>query len=119
MRVLLAIAALALAACSPLAVNTDETVGACEQDFAAAAAIDDTHDSVEDLDPAILKCVSLDEWGAANAANPAALDGVDPFEYLGNRCDFGDGLSSTRLCKALLAACGTQPYADTTYCLTH
>lgn len=99
--------------------STFEVVGstACELAFADAAAVGDMEDTVEDLDPAVRACTSLEEWGAANAANPAALDGVDPFEFLGNRCDVGDGLSATNLCGALLAACGEAPYADTTYCL--
>ena len=91
---------------------------ACTEAFADAAAVDDAEDTVEDLDPAVRACTSLDEWGAASAANPAALDGVDPIEFLGNRCDLGDGLSARELCGALLAACSEAPYADTSYCLT-
>jgi len=91
---------------------------ACELAFADAAAVGDTEDTVEDLDPAVRACTSLEEWGSASATNPAALDGVNPFEFLGNRCHSGEGLSGTDLCGALLAACGEAPYADTTYCLT-
>jgi hypothetical protein len=100
--------------------STFEVVGSttCDLAFADAAAVGDMEDTVEDLDPTVRACTSLDEWGTASAANPAALDGVDPFEFLGNRCDFGEGLSATDLCRALLAACGEAPYADTSYCLT-
>jgi hypothetical protein len=119
---LLAFLALVVAGCGigTQVRSTFQVVGstACELAFADAAAVGDMEDTVEDLDPAVRACTTLDEWGAASAASAAALDGVDPFEFLGNRCDFGDGLSATDLCGALLAACGEPPYADTTYCLT-
>ena len=91
----------------------------CDVAFSEAAAIDDMHDAVEDLDRAVVDCVSLDDWAAASAANPGAIEaGVDPFEFLGNRCDSGQGLATTSLCHELLAACGNPPYRDTTYCLS-
>jgi hypothetical protein len=48
---------------------------------------------VEDLDPPMRVRTTIDERGAASAANPAALDDVSPFEFLGNRCNYGEGLS--------------------------
>ena len=75
------------------------TQSACESAVAAAASIGDMEDTVEDLDPAIRACKSVDEWIAANDAYPDALDGVDPVVYLTNRCLYGEGLESTDLCK--------------------
>lgn len=62
----------------------------CEQAFADAAAVSDFQDTVEDLDPAVRSCESLEEWVAASEAYPAALDGVDPETFLRNRCQFGN-----------------------------
>ena len=112
-----AVVALVVAGCTVTSqVFTEVGSTACELSFADAAAVSDTQDTVEDLDPAVRACTSLEEWGAASAAYPGALDGANPFEFLGNRCDVGEGLSATNLCGLLLAACGEAPYADTTYC---
>lgn len=94
---------------------------ACQGAFAAAAAIPPFEDSVEDLDPAVRDCVTLEEWGAGADANPGAIErGVDPYEYLGNRCDdSGAGLLSTVLCQELVAACDTPPYSEITFCYFH
>jgi hypothetical protein len=73
---------------------------------------------VEDLDPPMRVRTTIDERGAASAANPAALDDVSPFEFLGNRCNYGEGLSRRLHAAPVLSACGVMPYADTTYCLT-
>ncbi len=68
--------------------------------MAAAAAVSDNEDTNEDLDPAIKACSTLAEFAAASLKHPKALDGVDPAEYLGNRCD-NQELASTALCKSL------------------
>lgn len=73
----------------------------CEAAFKAAAAIDDMHDSVEDLDPAVRACTTMNEWLAASAKYPKAInDGVDPRIYVGNRCLYGTGLAGTPLCRS-------------------
>jgi hypothetical protein len=74
---------------------------ACDDAFAAAAAIDDMHDTVTDLDPAVAACTTLAEWTAASVAHPGAIsEGVDPAEFLRNRCD-ESYLASTALCQSV------------------
>jgi hypothetical protein len=74
---------------------------ACDDAFAAAAAVDDMHDTVTDLDPAVAACATLAEWTAASIAHPGAIsEGVDPAVFLGNRCD-ETYLASTALCKSI------------------
>ena len=82
---------------SPPAVQVSTN---CDAAFRNAAAIDDMHDTVEDLDPAIKACRTVAEWSAASARHPKALDGVPPEVFLRNRCDFG-GLQ-TPLCAEIL-----------------
>jgi hypothetical protein len=65
------------------------TLSACEGAFQSAAAIPDTRDAVEDLDPAVRACQSSAEWSSAAGRFPAALDGVDPLTFLKNRCLYG------------------------------
>lgn len=90
----------------------------CVAAFEAAAAVDEMSDTVQDFDPAVVACLTLAAWGAANDAVPAALDGVDPWTFLGNRCDDpAADLTETPLCQELLASCGVQPYADSVFCL--
>jgi hypothetical protein len=75
---------------------------ACADAFAAAAAVDDLHDAVEDLNPAVLACMTLAEWTAASIAHPGAIsEGVDPAEFLRNRCAAGGELASSALCKSV------------------
>ena len=73
----------------------------CEKAWRDAASIDDMSDTVEDLDPAVFACRSLDEWNAVEANYPAALDGVDSVLFLSNRCYYGP--KSATLCKWLKA----------------
>lgn len=95
-------AVVALAACGgdddgePAAART-----ACESAFAAAAAIGDTEDTVEDLDSAVESCTTVEEWSAASDQYPDALDGVDPLTFLANRCQPGGGLAQSDLCTAV------------------
>jgi hypothetical protein len=96
--------ALLLAACSGQAASSGAGGGetACQAAFKAAAAIDDMHDSVEDLDPAIRACRTMDEWLAASVKYPKAINaGVDPRIFLANRCFYGTGLAGTPLCRSL------------------
>jgi hypothetical protein len=84
-----------LTACISRAGST--TASQCDRDFADAAAIDPSRDSVEDLDPAVRDCQTLDEWKAAAQAHPDALDGADPIVFLSNRCLYGP--KEAALCK--------------------
>ena len=79
------------------------TESACESAFAAAATIGDMEDTVEDLDPAIRVCKSVDEWIAASEAHPGAIDFADPVVYLTNRCLYSSEPDSaqTVLCQSL------------------
>lgn len=78
--------------------------GACLAAFRRAASISDMRDRVQDLDPAVRSCDSVDEWNEAARRNPDALDGVDPIAFLRNRCRFSGSsdLAATRLCQKVL-----------------
>jgi hypothetical protein len=91
---LLAVALIVMACTTP-----EES--SCDTAWAKAAAISDLRDTVEDLDPAIRACTSLQEWESAAAKYPDALDGVDPVLFLSNRCYYGSRLVS--LCQWLIA----------------
>ena len=73
----------------------------CDVAFSEAADISDFRDTVEDLDPAVRACSSIEEWNTAASEYPAALDGVDPLLFLSNRCYYGP--QSATLCKWLKA----------------
>lgn len=76
---------------------------ACNQAFSQAASISDMQDTVEDLYPAIRACKTVDEWSAASAAHPDALDGADPIVFLTNACRYADvsDIEQTVLCQSL------------------
>jgi hypothetical protein len=78
---------------------------ACGQAVAAAAAIDDMQDTVEDLDPAIAVCADFDELVAAFEDYPAALDGVDAQTFVANRCLYSEDASvtSSQICAEVSA----------------
>lgn len=59
----------------------------CVAEFQRAAAIDDMHDEVTDLDNAMALCGSIDAWVNANVVT-GAIEG-DPVEFLLNRCKYG------------------------------
>ena len=59
---------------------------------------------MKNLFPAYAACTSIDDWKAADALHPAAIDGVDPVQYAmtvcaGNQEELGD----TPICKAVNA----------------
>lgn len=74
---------------------------ACLDAFERAAQVGDMQDTVEDLDPAVRACKSLQEWKAADQAHPGALDGTDPETFLRNRCRYGDFGQAPSLCERL------------------
>jgi hypothetical protein len=74
---------------------------ACDAAFARAAATDPAG-SVDDLDAAARDCISLDDWIAADASHPAALDGADPVTAVGDACQADDDLAGTPLCEEVL-----------------
>ena len=70
--------------------------------------MDDLRDTGEDLDPAVIACQSIDEWVTASERNPGAIaEFVDPRDFLGNRCAFGDDLASTSSCIEYISKCET------------
>ena len=90
----------AVAACG--GVSATATVGsACAAVFRQAAEIDPAQDTVSDLDDAVRVCRNEDEWRAASAAFPKALDGAGPGVFLRNRCAYAPDLADTPLCKSV------------------
>lgn len=78
----------------------ESQASACMQVFAQAAQTQEMQDTVEDLDPALRTCTSIEEWLAANEAYPEAISKslpVDPIEFLINRCLYADD-ADTPLC---------------------
>jgi hypothetical protein len=82
----------------------DEAAGglptpACDTAFAEAAA--DGPGEVAALEAAAEACISLDDWIAADAANPDALAGEDPTVFAENVCDAGGSVGEAPLCQEL------------------
>lgn len=75
---------------APTTTTTPLPTAPCDQAFAAAAAVDVVQDVPSDLYPAAMVCASVADWTAASEANPDALDGVDPVEFLTNVCRYAD-----------------------------
>ena len=80
---------------------TSVPLSACEAAVKSASEIDDMHDTVSDLDPAIRAYASLAELAAAALKYPSALDGVDAGIFVANRCEFEPTIATTLICKAL------------------
>lgn len=78
------------------------TTSACADSFAAAAAVDEMHDSVSDLYPAIETC-SLDEWREefARHAGLGFIGTAD--EVLTNACQARE-ITDTSLCREIRAS---------------
>jgi len=74
-----------LASCGSDNDNVGISSEPCNAAMAEAAAVDDMRDTVEDVDPAILACSTIDDFAAAIANNPGAVE-VDARTWLGNRC---------------------------------
>lgn len=77
----------AIATDAPVASAPTTSSDQCIAEFQRAAAIDDMHDDVTDLDNAMALCGSIDAWVAANDVTQA-IEG-DPVEFLLNRCKYG------------------------------
>jgi hypothetical protein len=72
---------------------------ACDQAFAEVAA--EAPGDLAAMEQAVDDCLSLDDWIAAGAANPAALDGEDPIVVAENVCDGGGQVAEAPLCQEL------------------
>lgn len=77
-----------------------ETTSACDQAFAAAAQVDEMQDTIDDMLPAVRACDSVEEWKAASAAYPDALDGADAETVLANMCASRDEINDAPLCES-------------------
>lgn len=81
--------------------ETTNTLSACERAMKAAADVSDLQDTVEDIDPVIRACDSMEEFAAASAKFPKALDGASEEIFVTNRCTYNTALQSTEICKSL------------------
>ena len=70
----------------------------CEKAMKVAAEVSDMQDTVEDIDPAIQACESLDEFKSASSKFPEALDGTDAELVVSNRCRYNPSLQDTAIC---------------------
>ena len=77
------------------------SLSSCESAMKATAAISDMQDTVEDLDPTIRACATLDEFITASSKYPEALDGADEETVIVNRCKYNLTLQDTALCRAV------------------
>lgn len=90
---------------------------ACDEAFAAAAAVGVTQDTVEHLYPTVRACESVGEWVAGVAANPGAIETSrgDVRVFLGDVCGSRTaGLDGTELCQQVLASCSEEPVWEMT-----
>lgn len=62
----------------------------CGSAMEEAASVGDMEDTVEDTDPAIIACATVEAFAAASADHPDALDGTDVMTWLTNRCEFSE-----------------------------
>lgn len=93
--VLLCCVSVALVSCGP-------SQSKCEEAMESAAQVSKFEDTVEDINPAIRSCSSLDEFKAASSKFPDALDGADDEIFVKNRCLDGTALSHFQLCQEVL-----------------
>ena len=94
----------------PEQAGTRAYLSDCEKAMETAAAMPDMKDKVEDVDPAIRSCESMNELIAASSKFPAALDGVDESTFVSNRCTYNSSLKSTLICRSLLSTLTTIHY---------
>lgn len=79
-----------------------EVASGCLLAFRTAAAVDDMHDTHQDMFPAFTECKTLEEWVAASEMYPAALDGVDPRMYARNVCrSYEAEVGDSPICQAV------------------
>ncbi len=100
--ILLSFAMAAVSGCTPQLQSTAAAETACEAEFRRSAARDHTLGRGRGLEQAIRVCESLEEWTAASAAHPGALDGIDPETFLRHSCRNGIFLNAEPLCASVL-----------------
>ena len=104
MRRLLLLLPIVLAACSP-----GSDADPCAAAVVEAAAIDASSDTVEDLDDAIRRCESVEEFTTVADSYPDALDGAGATTFLTNRCQFEPSLGETAICQELKSSATVEP----------
>jgi hypothetical protein len=72
---------------------------ACEAAMAKAAAVDEMHDTVRDLDDAIRACETVGEMQDAARKYPTALDEVPAETFARNRCSSEPTLADNAICR--------------------
>ena len=82
--------------------DNDATNNSCEQAMKTASEISDMQDTVEDVDPAIQECGSMQEFISASSKFPKALDGIDEETFVTNRCTYNSSLQNTAICKSII-----------------
>lgn len=82
----------------------------CEKAMEAAAAVSSMQDKLEDVNPAIRSCGSMNEFVAASSKFPEALDGADEETFVSYRCEDDSSLKSTPICSSLLPTLTTIHY---------
>ena len=105
MRILGVVAALSLAACaqpsSPTLV-TPSPSSQCDMAFEVASASSDVEELRAALEQAIDACQTAEEWNRASQARVDELQGIDPQQFLVDRCLNGPpDLADSTLCKTL------------------
>ena len=95
----------------PVTDPEGESVGSpCVRAFGTAAGVSEYNDTREDLFPAYSACGSIDEWKAAYALHPNAIDGGNPVQYAMTVCaDNQTELGKTPICQAVNAPPSAQP----------
>lgn len=95
---LLAVAALALAACGE---GTGNDSAGCMEAFAAADKERELQDTDAFLEPAFTACSNLSEFEAASEAHQGVLGNTLPSRYVKERCQNEAALAETPLCTSL------------------
>jgi len=82
--------------------DNPEASKSCSEAFEAAAKVNEYQDTHEDLFPAYFACRTIEEWKAASAMYPKAIDGVDPIRYAMNVCAANQArLGAAPVCQAV------------------
>ncbi|HYI66331.1 MAG TPA: hypothetical protein VEW95_05370 [Candidatus Limnocylindrales bacterium] len=98
-----------VAGCSAEPVATEEPAetdtsgfSACERQIRRAAEVDQMHDTVTDLDGAILVCHSLADLERASDMHPAAFDGHSVRDFITTRCNAEPDFQPGPVCQAVM-----------------
>lgn len=94
-----------LAGCNS-ATPTPKDVTSCDKAFSAAVAVSTIGEASEragDLDEAIRSCELTVDFVEAAGTHPGAIPaGVDPLQYLADRCKAAPDLTQLKICQAAI-----------------